>query len=119
MPYSTDHINHLKRVAQETADVTVSAKLQWKHASPDESGALEAAFHAAKKSRKFATLELEAAEAENALGEPIAPAPAPAPQPEPVGDLAAAEEKHLNQKWGSYCRRQGRNLTSRPKGWGE
>jgi len=117
MAYSTDHINHLKRVVQETADVTSSAKLHWKHASPDESEALEAAFHAAKKARKFATLELEAAEAENALAEPIAPAPAP--QPEPVGDLTIAEEKHLNQKWGSYCRRQGRNLTARPEGWGE
>jgi len=120
MAYSTQHIDFLKGVAAEAADATAAAKTQWKAADPDESAAFEAAFQEAKKARKFAILELEAAEAENALEEPVATAPAPAPAPAPVP--AATDDEttaHLNSKWKSYCRQQGRNLTARPAGWGE
>ena len=112
MAYSTQHIDYLKGVAAEAADAAAAAKTQWKAADPDESAALEAAFQTAKKARKFATLELEAAEAENALEEPVAPAPAPAPAP-------ATLDAELDRRWASYCRQQGRNLTARPAGWGE
>jgi len=114
MAYSTQHIDFLKGAVQEAADAATEAKTQWKHATPDESAALEAAFQEAKKARKFATLELEAAEAENALAAPVATPPAPAPAPAPVEGNA-----ELDQRWSSWCRQQGRNLTARPEGWGE
>lgn len=120
MAYSTQHIDYLKGAVQEAAEAARAAKTQWKHADSDESAALEAVFQEAKKARKFATLELEAAEAENALAEPVstapepAAAPAPAPAPAPVGG-----SDELDQRWSSWCRQQGRNLTARPEGWGE